>query len=214
MDRRDLQTVGRDGAQLFLIVRKAAAGTAQRVSRTHDQRITDGIRKGHRFFHRVHDITFRHRLLDLLHQVTEELTVFGLVDGFQVGSQDLDAVFLQDAGIGQFDDEIESGLSAQGTEHGIRAFFVDDAAGKVQRQRLDIDPVRDRGIGHDRRRVGVDQDDLIALLAQRLAGLAARIVELGRLTDDDRSGSDHQNLMYICTLCHLFTASFSISSIN
>ena len=34
----------------------------------------------------------------------------------------------------------------------------------------------------------------IALFAQRLAGLRARIVELARLADDDRAGTDDEDL--------------------
>ena len=40
-------------------------------------------------------------------------------------------------------------------------------------------------VGHDRRRVRVDQDDVVAFLAQGFAGLGARVVELARLADDD-----------------------------
>ena len=39
----------------------------------------------------------------------------------------------------------------------------------------------------------VDQDDLVALLAQRLAGLGAGVVELAGLADDDRPGADDQD---------------------
>ena len=39
----------------------------------------------------------------------------------------------------------------------------------------------------------VDQDDPVALLAQRLAGLGAGVVELAGLADDDRAGADDQD---------------------
>jgi hypothetical protein len=61
------------------------------------------------------------------------------------------------------------------------------------RDRLDIGRVGKLRIGHDRRRVGVDQDDPVALLLQRLAGLGAGIIELARLADDDRAGADDQD---------------------
>ena len=46
---------------------------------------------------------------------------------------------------------------------------------------------RKLGIGHDRGRVGVDQDHAVALCAQNAAGLGSRIVEFTGLTDNDRA---------------------------
>jgi hypothetical protein len=45
------------------------------------------------------------------------------------------------------------------------------------------------------RRVAVDQDDAVALLAQRLAGLGAGVVELAGLADDDRAGADDEDAL-------------------
>ena len=61
------------------------------------------------------------------------------------------------------------------------------------RQRLEVDRVRDLGIGHDRRRIRVDEDDPVAFLAQRAARLDSGVVELGGLTDDDRTGADDED---------------------
>ncbi len=47
------------------------------------------------------------------------------------------------------------------------------------RDRFDVGGVGEVGVGHDRGRVRVDQDDAHALLAQHAAGLRARVVELG-----------------------------------
>jgi len=59
--------------------------------------------------------------------------------------------------------------------------------------RLDIGPVRHVGIGHDGGGIGIDEDDSIALRAQRLAGLRPRIIELARLADNDRPGADDED---------------------
>src|SRR5262249_45252228 len=59
------------------------------------------------------------------------------------------------------------------------------------------------GVGHDGGGVGVDQDDLVALLAQGLAGLGAAVVELARLADDDRPRADEQDLLQVGTLWHV-----------
>jgi hypothetical protein len=43
--------------------------------------------------------------------------------------------------------------------------------------------------------IGVDEDDAVALLAQRLGALRARVVELARLADHDGTGADEQNAL-------------------
>ena len=69
--------------------------------------------------------------------------------------------------------------------------------------RLDVGDVGHLRVGHDRRRVGVDQDDPVALFAQRLAGLGAGIVELAGLADDDRAGADDQDAVDVGALRHV-----------
>ena len=64
-------------------------------------------------------------------------------------------------------------------------------------QRLDVGRGGDLGVGHDRRRVGVDEHDLVALLHQHPARLGARVVELGGLADHDRAGADQQDLVEV-----------------
>src|SRR5579884_172326 len=64
-------------------------------------------------------------------------------------------------------------------------------------ERLDVRAVGELGIGHDRRRVRVDEDDAVALLAQRLARLRPRVVELARLADHDRPRADEQDRVEI-----------------
>ena len=59
---------------------------------------------------------------DLAHRVLEQEAVFGLLDGVDFGADQFDAVFFQHAGFGQFDGEIQGGLSADGGEQGVRPF--------------------------------------------------------------------------------------------
>jgi hypothetical protein len=71
------------------------------------------------------------------------------------------------------------------------------------RDRLDVGRVGQIRVGHDRRRIGIDQDEPVALFLQRLAGLRARIVELARLADHDRARADDQNRRDISTFRHI-----------
>jgi very-short-patch-repair endonuclease len=70
--------------------------------------------------------------------------------------------------------------------------LFEDARDEARSDRLDIGDVGHFRIGHDRRRVRIDDDDPVAFAFQRLDRLASGIVELGRLADDDRPGADDQ----------------------
>lgn len=56
------------------------------------------------------------------------------------------------------------------------------------------------GVGHDGGRVGVHEDDLVALLAEGLHGLGAGVVELAGLADDDGAGTEDHDLLYVGAL--------------
>jgi hypothetical protein len=57
-------------------------------------------------------------------------------------------------------------------------------------------------VGHDRRRIGVDQDHFVAFFPQGFARLGARIIKFTGLTDNDRPRSNQQNLLNISTTRH------------
>src|SRR5216684_1455472 len=60
--------------------------------------------------------------------------------------------------------------------------------------------MREFRVGHDGRGIRIDQHDLIALRAQRLACLRTGVIKLASLADDDRARPDNQNLFYVFSL--------------
>jgi hypothetical protein len=88
-------------------------------------------------------------------------------------------------------------LPAQIGELGVGLFELDDFGHGCQIQGLDIGDVGHPRVGHDGGRVGVGQNDLIAELAQGLAGLCAGIVEFTGLADDNRAGANDHYLVNI-----------------
>ncbi len=149
---------------------------------------------------------------DADHRVFEEQTVFGLLDGFELGADQLDVVAVENAGVGQIDGEIERGLAADGRQQrelaGLRIrgehfrFNADDFFDVLVGERLDVGAVGQLGIGHDGGRVRVDQHHFVALLLEGFAGLRAGVVELGRLADDDRAGADYEDLLNVISAWH------------
>ena len=120
-----------------------------------------------------------------------------------VGADHLDAVLGQHAVLVQVQRAVQRGLPAHGRQDRVGLFLGDDLLDHLPGDRLDVGHVGRLRVGHDRRRVAVDQDDLVALLAQRLAGLRAGVVELAGLADDDRAGADDEDALDVGALGHL-----------
>ncbi len=152
--------------------------------------------------HAVGDRGARGLQADLVHGLAETLAVLGHVDGVARSADHLHAVLLQHAFAHQVERAVQRGLSAHGGQQRVGAFLLDDACHRAPVDRLDVDRVGHVRVGHDGGGIGVDQDDAVALLAQRLAGLRAGVVELAGLTDHDRTGADDQDAVDVGTFWH------------
>ena len=95
-----------------------------------------------------------------------------------------------------------AGLPAEGGQEGVGPLLGDDLLDDLPGDRLDVGAVGRLRVGHDGGRVGVHQDDRVALLAERLARLGAGVVELAGLADDDGAGADEQDLLDVGALRH------------
>ena len=107
----------------------------------------------------------------------------------------------------QRDRAVERGLAAERGQQRVGALLRDHLLDELGRDRLDVRRVGELGVGHDRRRVGVDQDDPEALVLEHPAGLGPGVVELAGLADDDRAGADHQDARDVVALRHQALAS-------
>ena len=66
------------------------------------------------------------------------------------------------------------GLTAERGQDGVRPLRRDDLFDNLHRDRLDVRARSKLRVGHDRGRVGVDENNLVTLLGQRLAGPGRR----------------------------------------
>ena len=142
---------------------------------------------------------------DLAHGVLEQQAVFGLLDGVDLGADQLHAVLVEHAGFGQFHREVQAGLAAHGGEQRVGPLAADDLFEVRHGQRLDVGLVGQVGIGHDGGRVGVDQHHFVAVGAQGLGRLRAGVIELAGLADDDGAGADDQDAVEIVASGHRVT---------
>ena len=97
---------------------------------------------------------------------------------------------------------VERGLAAHGGQQRVGALLFDDLGDDFGGDRLHIGGVGQVRIGHDGGRIGVDQDDPVALFLERLAGLGAGIIELAGLPDDDRSRTDDEDRFDVGAFWH------------
>jgi len=201
---RKEQGVAHHLAQLLLVVGEAAARAAQRIGGTQHDGIADlgGDLDG--LLDRHGDLRLDHRLAQRFAQLLEKLAVLGTFDRLERGAQNLDLTLFQNALLGELHREVQTRLPAQSRHDGVGAFEADDLGDVFERQRLHVYLVRNMRVGHDRGGVRIHENHLVALFLECEAGLRARIVEFGGLSDDDRTRTDNHYLLYISSLRHFY----------
>ena len=159
---------------------------------------------GHRdaLFHRIGDVGRHDGLADLLHGLFEQLPVLRPVDRVDVRADQFYPPLIEKSFLRELASDREARLSAEGGEQAVRPLLFDDALYGFERERFEIDLVRERFIRHDGRGVGVAKDDVHARVFEHAARLRARIVEFRRLSDDDRPRTDDEYFFDIASLRH------------
>ena len=188
-----MEPVGDHALELLPGVGEAAAETAHGEGGADDERVAEVLCEADSLLDRVRDVGACDLRTGLDDEVLEELAVLPLLDGLEVGPDELDVVLFQDAVLVQLDRRVEGGLTAEGRQDRIRALLRDDRLDDLPGDRLDVGGVGEVRVRHDRRWIRVDEDDSHALLTQHSAGLRAGVVELARLADDDGAGTDHED---------------------
>ena len=202
MDGRELEGVLHQEAELLLVVGEAAAGAAEGESGTEHHGIADLFGGLQALFHGAGDLRGQHRLADGGAQLLEQFPVLGLLDGGAGGAQQLDLALPQDALALELHGKVQAGLAADTGDDGVGPLIADDLGDVLEGQRLHVDLVGDGLVGHDGGGVGVDEDDLVALLPQGQTGLGTGIVELGGLADDNGAGADDHDFVDVSSFRH------------
>ena len=97
---------------------------------------------------------------------------------------------------------VQPGLAAHGRQQRVGAFLFDDLGYGFRGDGLDIGGVGKAGVGHDRGRVRVDQNDPVTFFPQRFAGLSAGIIEFAGLSNNNGARADNHDRLDVGTLWH------------
>ena len=191
---RKIQPPSHNHLKLLAVVSDAAPGPAQSEGRPDDQRHgPDFLRHRTRFLHGVRSTRTRHVQTDLEHGVLERLAVLALVDGSGIRTDHADPVLFKNPALKEFHGAVQRRLSAQRGQQRIGFFAFDDSLHDLGCDRLDVGPVGKLRVRHDRGRVGIDQDDVVPLLLERLAGLNTRVIEFASLPNHNGAGTNQQD---------------------
>ena len=187
---RNAQTGLHDFFEIFWTVREIAAAAAERARGADDHRKVQSLLNAHGVAHAARIAAARQVEADAPHRLFEQIAVFGFFDRIDFGADHLDAVAFEYAFLGEIDGEVERRLAAQSRQDCVGTFLGDDFFNDVGGNWLDVGAIGKSRIGHDRRRIGIDEDHPVTLFFQSLQSLCAGVVELASLTDDNRSGAD------------------------
>ena len=212
-DHRRVETAPDDLLELGAVVGDAAADPAEREGGSnHDQRQADLVRRSPR--PRRSSVPTVHcgaRLRSPMASTTlaELVAVLRAVDRLAASADHLDAVLARgcprpSSAQAQFSAVCPPRVGSRASI-GVPLVAARARGSCVTASaddRLEVGPIREGRIGHDRRRVGVDEDDPVALLPEGLARLRSRIVELAALTDDDGTGPDDEYRVNVVSSWH------------
>ena len=182
-----LESAGADYLQLVDVVDHAAACAAHGVSRTEHNRVLELLSDLHSFLNGICYLAAGHFNAELLHCVLEFDTILAALDRVDLNADHLHVVLFKYASLAQLGAEVQTGLTAEVRQQRVGALLLDDLGEPVNVERLDVGDVGYIGVGHDGGGVGVHQYYLVSQPAKRLARLRTGIVELARLSDDDRT---------------------------
>ena len=194
---------GRNGfGKFLLVVSNRPASAAKRERWADHEGKTKLIAEPHGIFRVIHQSGGGHFQPDFAARIFEPQAVFGNLDRAERGANHFHFVFFEDAAFGKLDRKIQCGLPSDRGQQRMRLFLGNDFFKIFAGERFDVGSLCQLGIGHDGRGIGVNQNDFVALRAQRLARLRAGIIEFAGLADDDRARADNQNFFDVFPFRH------------
>ena len=187
--------IGDVALEAGLIADDLHRAATQNVGGADHQRKADFLGDFHRFGVGMGDAVVWLFQAKVQHKLLETLAVFGQIDHVGRGAKDRDAGLLQAIG------KLQGGLAAELNDDAVqRAVLLLDAQDfhhVFKGQRLKVQAIRGVIVGRNRLGVAVDHDGLIARVGQRIASVAAAVVELDALADAVRATAEDDDLFTV-----------------
>ena len=174
-------------ADVVRAVADAHRAAAEHVRRAHEHRVADALGDRDGLVDVARDRPLRRSQPELGEQAAEALAVLGEVDRGRVvpriGTPSSTSVRARR----------ERRLTAELRDDPERLLALDDREHVLDRERLEVQPVRDVVVGRDGLGVAVDHDRLAARAPERAHRLHAAVVELDALADAVRARAEDQH---------------------
>ena len=132
----------------------------------------------------------------------EEFTVLCFVDGVQIRTDEFDTQTFQGPVVGKFAGDVQGRLTAHPRQQSARSLLLKNTGDGVGQQGLNVDDIGHFGVVLDGCRIGIDEDDLVAVFPQSTHRLGAGEIEFGCLTDFDGAATEHHDGLQIVATWH------------
>ena len=154
----------------------------------------------------MYDYRGKNGLSESFAELLELVPVLCHLDTLVICSEKLTVTFGKNSLLFELHCKVKSGLSADSGKDRIGSFGSYDPRNIFEVERFHINPVRNRCVGHDRRRIGIAQNDFVPFFLECKTRLCSRIVELGCLSDDYGTRAYNKYFVYVSSLRHFKTS--------
>ena len=138
----------------------------------------------------------------LIKALYKEVTVLGIHNGLNLGTQHLYLIFGQNTALLQCHTAVKCGLTTECQQDCIGTLLGNYLLYKERGYRVEINSVGNTLAGLNRSNVGVDKDGLYTLLLQGLKSLRTGVIKLACLTYLECARSKQQHFL-ILLQCHI-----------
>src|SRR5690606_17222869 len=171
VNRRSMKSAVKRFVEIFRTANKPTACSAECERRANYQREPNFLGNFLPLKERSRGRTFASTYTKFLHLEPEFLAVFRRFNGLDVYTDDANTIVLPYARFVTFYTQVQCRLATHGRKYRVDVMLFENFSDRLLRKGLEINVVGNHLVGHDCRRIGIDQDDLDTLLSQRACSL-------------------------------------------
>ncbi len=184
----DLHRLIHVAVQLHLVIDDLHGAATQYIGRTHHQWVANLLGLNDGLFHTAHGGVGGLGQIQLLNHLLKTFAIFGHIDGFRAGTDDLHTGRFQRQG------QLKRGLTTVLDDHTIGLFHINNGQHIFKGDRLKVETIGGVVVGRYGFRITVDHNGLVTIFAHGQGRVHTAVVELDTLTDTVRATANHHNL--------------------